>query len=56
MKTRQGRKNIKPTEGEVAGYYSLLRSAASEGDVNAAANLISIYEQQRARRRMEHDQ
>jgi hypothetical protein len=37
-----GSRNAKPTRREVAGYYALLRSAADDGNVQAAAELISL--------------
>lgn len=42
MNNRGGKRNIRPTKPEVAGYYALLRSAADNGDILAAAELIKI--------------
>lgn len=38
----KGSRNAKPTKQAIAGYYGLLRSAADDGDTNAAAHLIQL--------------
>lgn len=37
----KGSRNIKPSKRAIAGYYGLLKSAADEGDVNAAGLLVT---------------
>mgnify|MGYP000032302552 CR=1 FL=1 len=39
----KGSRNAKPTKRAIAGYYGLLRSAADQGDIVAAAELIKIH-------------
>lgn len=43
-----GGRNVRPTAKEVATYYELLRGAAQQGDINAAAKLIELSQQPRA--------
>lgn len=43
MSRPRGRKNTRPTQAEVSAYYQLLKSAASDGDVDAARHLIELH-------------
>lgn len=42
MPRTKGSRNTKPTRAAIQNYYALLRSAADQGDVNAAAKLIEL--------------
>lgn len=37
----QGRQNSRPTKQAINGYYAMLKSAADEGDTNAAGWLVA---------------
>ncbi|WP_163650737.1 hypothetical protein [Modicisalibacter sp. 'Wilcox'] len=50
MSSRQGKRNVKPTKREVAGYYALLKSAAESGDTDAARHLIDLFNQDHHRK------
>lgn len=39
----RGSRNAKPSQKSINGYYKLLRSAADNGDTQAAAELIKIH-------------
>lgn len=39
----KGSCNAKPSQKAISGYYKLLRSAADQGDIVAAAELIKIH-------------
>lgn len=43
MPRAKGSRNTKPTRAAIATYYAMLRSAADEGDVAAAAELIKLH-------------
>ena len=38
----KGSRNAKPSQKSISGYYKLLRSAADQGDINAAGKLIEL--------------
>lgn len=45
MSTKPARgRQARPTRAEVAAYYELLRTKASDGDVQASAALIALAE------------
>lgn len=44
IKAKARGKQARPTKGELAAYYGLLRNKASEGDVQATALLIALAE------------
>ena len=42
MPRPKGGQNIRPSKSAIRGYYKILRDAAKNGDVNAAAKLIEL--------------